>query len=129
MQFWNSAIAKNTGGDCDFQNMASFGGNLDSDNTCKFTGSTDLPGKDPGFSPLSLNVYNAASKTSAVVDTGKGVSGGVSACSLTDEKNNVRPVDGNGDGTTECDIGAMESKLILNLENQVKLKPTTPMLK
>lgn len=126
MQIWNSAIAKNTGGDCDVQEVTSFGGNLDSDSTCAFTAATDLPGTDPGFSSLMLSVYQAASKTSAVIDNGNGSNGTGSLCGGADEKGNARSIDGNGDGTALCDIGAMESKLKLNLVEQLPISKAFP---
>lgn len=128
MQISNSAIAKNIGGDCDVQEVKSFGGNLDSDSTCAFTASTDLPGQDPGFSSLAQSVYQAASKTSVVVDNGSGTIGGASACSGADEKGNARPIDGNGDGTALCDIGAMESKLNFNPIVQLPISKAYPKL-
>lgn len=103
---YDTVVGKNSGGDCNIPAaiVTSFGGNMDTDNTCSLSGFGDYSGIiDPGLVATTGNVYIAKSNTSPVVDKGLN-----DYCDAVDQKGNSRPQDGNIDGTADCDIGAME---------------------
>ena len=82
--------------------------NLDSGSTCGFTDPTDLINTNPDLGPLQDNggptFTHALAAGSPAIDAGSG------NCPppATDQRGIMRPVDGNGDGTPVCDIGAFE---------------------
>ncbi|MEO1370425.1 MAG: choice-of-anchor Q domain-containing protein, partial [Acidobacteriota bacterium] len=82
-------------------------GNLSSDDSCGFTGASDLQNTDPDLLPLlaaggpTPSVVPAAG--SPVIDAAGDVN-----CLALDQREFLRPVDGDGDGVTDCDIGATE---------------------
>ena len=82
--------------------------NLDSGSTCGFTDPSDLINRDPDLGPLQDNggptFTHALAAGSPAIDAGSG------DCPppATDQRGVMRPVDGNGDGTAVCDIGAFE---------------------
>ena len=96
-------VAGNLGQDCAGQ-IHSNGYNLDSDNTCSLTQSTDLPGRDPLLSPLRDNggqtPTQALQTGSPAIDAGGTAATG---CPPMDQRSYLRP----GDGIA-CDIGAFE---------------------
>jgi hypothetical protein len=99
----SSIVAKNNGGDCGGV-IHSRGYNLDSDNTCQLTQSTDLPGHDPLLGPLQHNggptPTQALHAGSPALDAGGTPASG---CLPFDQRYFLRP----GDGIA-CDIGAYE---------------------
>jgi CSLREA domain-containing protein len=106
----NTIVAMNlSGGDCvwDLSSVASFGHNLDSDNTCRLLAESDLPLTDPRLGPLQDNggptLTHALLFGSPAIDSGDS-----SDCPATDQRGFTRPMDGDGDGTATCDIGAFE---------------------
>jgi CSLREA domain-containing protein len=87
--------------------ITSLGHNIDSGTTCLFpTGPGDLSGKDPKLDRLleigSTFVFplNAGSPA---IDAGDNMN-----CPPADQRGQLRPADGNGDGIYVCDIGAYE---------------------
>ena len=82
--------------------------NLDSGSTCGFTDPTDLIDTNPDLGPLQDNggptFTHAPAAGSPAIDAGSG------DCPppATDQRGVARPVDGNGDGSASCDIGAFE---------------------
>ena len=110
----NTIIGANTPDDCAGDDvLTSLGTNLDSDTTCMLAGIGDISGSDPVLGTLSDN----GSKTlthlplsgSPVVDTGNNA-----YCPDLDQRDLSRPNDGNNDGTSTCDIGAVEQFLDCN---------------
>jgi CSLREA domain-containing protein len=106
----NTVVASNpSGGDCDITGgiLWSNGHNLDSDNTCSLTATGDLPNTDPRLGPLQDNggptLTHALLFHSPAIDAGDN-----SDCPATDQRGFLRPMDGDGDGTATCDIGAFE---------------------
>ncbi len=82
--------------------------NLDSGSTCGFTDPSDLINRNPDLGPLQDNggptFTHALAAGSPAIDAGSG------DCPppATDQRGVARPVDGNGDGSAACDIGAFE---------------------
>jgi hypothetical protein len=106
----NTVIANNTGGtNCaDILNqMTSQGNNLASDHSCNLAAPGDQPGVDPLLAPLANNggptFTHALLPGSPAIDTGS-----LTTCPTTDQRGLPRPLDGNGDTTPICDIGAYE---------------------
>jgi CSLREA domain-containing protein len=105
----NTIVALNpAGGDCYQDYFVSLGHNLDSDGSCYLDlAKGDLPNTDPRLGPLQDNggptLTHALSPQSPALDAGDN-----SGCPTTDQRGFVRPMDGDGDGTATCDIGAFE---------------------
>jgi len=107
----NSIIAGN-GVDCNFGTSTSvtFDRCLDGDDSCGLIGANgDLPMTDPLLLPLRN--WGGATPTmyprppvSPVIDAGNGA-----ICYITDQRGEVRGGDGNGDGLSGCDMGAVEA--------------------
>ncbi|MBE2271578.1 MAG: hypothetical protein IAE80_25315, partial [Anaerolinea sp.] len=108
----NSIIANSiSGGDC--RNIVTLTARYSviEDGTCGVSGtpaSPDANGNftgDPDLNPVTL-IPNPGSP---VIDRGNpaGV-GAPPACLATDKNGTARPIDGDGDGTARCDIGAFE---------------------
>lgn len=86
----------------------SLGYNLSSDSTCHLTGTGDQPGTNPLLGALADN--GGDTLTHALADSSPAMDAGNNAvCPATDQRNRVRPHDGDNDGTATCDLGAFES--------------------
>jgi len=89
--------------------ITSAGHNIDSDGTCGLASSGDLSNTDPQIGPLQDNggptFTHALLAGSPAIDAGDNT-----GCPSTDQRGAARPVDGNGDGSAVCDIGAYESE-------------------
>ncbi len=112
----NTIIAAQEGGDPDCNNtgtIISNGYNLDSDGTCVTHGvNNDVTNAAPVLYPLQDN--GGPTQTHALHDGPAidGIPAGVNGCGDTlvaDQRGSVRPRDGDGDGTSACDMGAFES--------------------
>jgi len=108
----NTIVANNTGGDCS-SIITSADHNLDSDNTCNLTAPGDIPGVDPMLGPLANN--GGPTQTHALLTGSPAVDAGLpdtdpdcSGGDDFDQRGVARPLDGDGDGTPVCDIGAFE---------------------
>jgi hypothetical protein len=106
----NSIIAANSEGDCDFTEITDQSANqnnLDSDGSCNVFSINHLTVDNPMLEPLAF--YGGPTKThrpklnSPVVDVGDD-----SLCELFDQRGEIRPQDGDANGSAICDIGAVE---------------------
>jgi len=104
----NSIVANNSSTNCveingqePSQAFRSDGHNLENTATCNFTLPSDLQNSDPHLSsaigtPLPL-------EGSPAIDAGDSLN-----CPAVDRLGTPRPIDGNGDQSAMCDIGAFE---------------------
>jgi hypothetical protein len=105
----NTIVADNSSGEnCGGTTpVTSRGHNLDSGNSCQFTGLGDLINTYPLLRPLEDNggptFTHGLYAGSPAVDTGDNA-----GCLTTDQRGVARPLDGDEDGTAICDIGAYE---------------------
>ena len=93
-----------------FGTLTSGGHNLDTENTCGFTGTGDLINQmDAHLAPLGP--YGGPTFTEALLAGSPAIDAGGTDCPppATDQRNVTRPLDGNGDGIKRCDLGAYES--------------------
>lgn len=96
--------------------LYSDGYNLDAGTTCGLAGTGDRSGVDLRLSTLVESGgtwIHGLVKSSPALDGGnpagcRGLDGAVLA---VDQRGRPRPVDGDGDGTARCDVGAVESEL------------------
>jgi CSLREA domain-containing protein len=108
----NSIVAGNTALlDSSTHNCAvlvvSHGNNIENAATCPFTAVGDRRNTNPLLGPLQFNGGNTP--TQALLAGSPAIDAGNNAgCPASDQRAALRPVDGNGDGTAVCDIGAYE---------------------
>lgn len=116
----NTLLANNDYDNCRFGfsgTLNSGGHNLEDSNSCSLGGTGDITYADPLLFPLgdfggpSVGApgsqeqmgLHALSWGSPAIDAG-----GSGSCPAVDQRGVARPVDGDGDGTAACDIGAFE---------------------
>ncbi len=102
----NTIVANNTGNNC-ASAIPSMGNNLDSGNTCGFTGAGDITNQDPRLDVLANNggptLTRALLTGSPAIDAGS-IPPALPACEATDQRGVTRPFPVGG----ACDIGAFE---------------------
>lgn len=114
----NTIIAGNRPENCAFDeagHLSSLGYNLSDSRECRLQAEGDFTNTDPLMLALADNGgqtnTHAITGESPATDAGdpNGCLGAKGQALDTDQRGFVRPVDGNGDGTNRCDIGAFES--------------------
>lgn len=88
--------------------IVSKGHNLSSDNSCQLDQPSDLSNADPLLGPLANN--SGLTPTQELRLGSLAIDAGSSNCPIRDQRNNIRPVDGDNDGKAICDIGAFETQ-------------------
>jgi hypothetical protein len=106
----NSLIALNVGDNC-LGAMNSLGHNLEDGFTCALDQPTDMPNTPASMDPLGDN--GGATPTHALAGDSPAIDAGDNgACASVDQRGVPRPIDGDGDGQAECDIGAFEYQVL-----------------
>jgi CSLREA domain-containing protein len=117
VELTNTIVASQTfGADCGWDPVTSFGYNLDSDGTCNFTATGDITNVNPFLGLLKNN--GGDTETHALLPGSPAIDhipNGVNGCGVVplnkDQRGKTRPVDGDDNDTTACDIGAFEVQL------------------
>lgn len=109
----NTIVANNAVAQCQLNGgFVDARGGLISDNTCHFfpsSGDLNLVSVDPQLGPLKYN--GGSTRTHALKKGSPAIDAGYpSDCESVDQRGVLRPIDGNLDGTANCDIGAFEYK-------------------
>ncbi len=116
--------APRTGGDCvlDGDTLTSSGGNIDSDGSCGLDDASDQTVADAQLGPLADNGGTTDTHLpqagSAAIDAALEAN-----CVDDDQRDVARPQDGDGDGTSACDVGAVE--VVFTPEPTTTEAPTT----
>ena len=104
----NTIVADNGAADCGGSDVRSLGHNLDGDGTCGLNPLLgDLVAVDPLLGPLRDN--GGETRTHALLTGSPAIDAGAVGAPVTvDQRGAPRPVNGNGDGIPQGDIGAVE---------------------
>ncbi|WP_395375865.1 choice-of-anchor Q domain-containing protein [Marinicella sp. W31] len=107
----NNIIAGNIDGDCELTQInanSNNQNNLDTDGSCDVLATNHFTVSNPMLGPLAnnggLTMTHLPLADSPVIDSGDDA-----LCAEFDQRGLLRPRDGDGDGTSTCDIGAVES--------------------
>lgn len=111
----NTIIAGNEQDECwdiSGPNITSLGNNIEDTNTCGFSASGDQPNTDPLLGLLADNGGETQTHLpgAPAIDAGNNP-----ACPATDQRDVIRPIDGDLSGPALCDVGAVEVRLKLYL--------------
>lgn len=126
----NVLMADNAGGSC-FGTIVSEGHNIDSGNSCSFSGEKDRVNIDPRILPLADNggmlPTHDLRADSPAIDGGDpaGCTAPDDTLLTTDQRGRIRPVDGNRDGKAVCDVGSVEYSADVGAPTPVPPTPET----
>lgn len=111
----HSIFAGGTGGPSCGGTLLSTGHNIDSGTSCGLASIGDQSSTDPLLGPLADN--SGPSWTHLALPGSPAIDGGdpTGVCTTNDQRGVQRPVDGDGDGGSECDIGAVEVAALADL--------------
>lgn len=102
----NSVIANNETPNC-WMDMISLGNNLEDDDTCGLDQGSDIVNTNPQLGMLGNNggavQTHVPASSSPLIDAGRN-----DVCPPLDARGVARPVDGDGNSSALCDIGAVE---------------------
>jgi hypothetical protein len=101
-----SIVAESSGANCS-GGVASAGFNLEDGASCALAAPTDSSSTVAGLRDLIAD-STGAPPTHALAATSAAVDRGDASCPSPDQRGAARPVDGNLDGITRCDVGAYE---------------------
>jgi len=88
--------------------ITSGGHNLNEDSSCGLSGVGDINGSDPVLGALAD--LGGTTKVLPFVGSSPAIDvGDAATCEAVDQLGTARPVDGDGNGTAVCDIGALEN--------------------
>lgn len=106
-----SVVADNEGGDCQGP-VQSLGRNLVQSSNCWIV--DEQPGDLIGVAALLTPLKDAhtASPFHGLLPGSPAIDGADADCPALDQRGGSRPLDGNGDGAAQCDIGAIEQPYI-----------------
>jgi hypothetical protein len=109
--FKNTIVANGTGsGNCAGARTVSRGNNLSDDGSCNLDERGDQEGKDPRLTPIpddddpAALIFEPQSGSLAIDRAANG------ACPPVDQRGVKRPKDGDGNGTSVCDVGSVEAR-------------------
>jgi hypothetical protein len=90
--------------------MTDGGGNIDTANSCSFdTTSGSYVSTPSGLDPAGPKDHGGPTQTIALLTGSAAIDkGNPATCASDDQRGKKRPLDGDGDGTATCDIGAFE---------------------
>ena len=93
--------------------FTSLGYNLDSGASCGLTEASDYSSADARLESLADN--GGVTLTYALLFGSPAIDGGSVTCISNDQRSVSRPIDGDGDGSAVCDIGAYESERLYGI--------------
>ena len=94
--------------------LTSLGHNIDDDGGCGLSDPTDLPNTDPRFDSFVDSEQPGKAYFSLLADSPAIDSARNDACPTTDQRHRLRPSDGDGNGSANCDIGSIEFFPVVN---------------